>query len=254
VNTKQRSERTRLRRLYQRLVDAYGPQGWWPTTPDGEAEARYHSEGPDRILSSEERWEIVVGSLLTQNTSWAGAAESIRALRAHGALSPWELAHLDSTELSRLIKPSRYHNQKARRLQALASYVLDRYSGDVTTFLGCGRPDLSDRELRDELLVLDGIGPETADSILLYAAQRPVFVIDAYTKRICARLGFVEERVSYEELQALFVNSLKGDTLDYNEYHALLVRHAVEHCRVQPLCSGCCLRRSCRYVGRMKEG
>ena len=235
-----------MRSTYRRLLERYGPQGWWPTTMTAATEPRYHPGDGPRQLSAEERWEVVVGAILTQNTSWAGAAESISALQKRSSLQPERLARMSLSVLSRSIRPSRYHNQKARRLHDLASYVLRLYDGSIDAFLGC-EPHKSDEQLREELLSLDGIGPETADSILLYGAQRSAFVVDAYTKRICSRLGLVEADVAYDELQVLFVDSLKADVQTFNEYHALLVRHAVEHCRIKPGCEGCCLRSSCDY-------
>ena len=244
-----------MRAIYRRLREGYGSQGWWPTTAAATTEPRYHPGDTARQLSEEERWEVVVGAVLTQNTTWLSATKAIRSLQERKSLQPARLARLSLTELSRLIRPSRYHNQKARRLHDIASYVLRQYAGSVNAFLDCGPPPgiagrgphKSDEQLRQELLYLDGIGPETADSILLYAAQRPAFVIDAYTRRICARLGFVERDITYEKLQALFVASLKENVETYNEFHALLVRHAIEHCRQKPVCDGCCLRRSCHY-------
>ena len=233
--------RRKLQRIYQRLLGRYGPQGWWPTTPAGGRSPKYHPGETSRPLRDGERWEIVLGAVLTQNTGWSNAEESIRALYRGGVMQPARMCHLPHAALAGLIRPSRYYNQKARRLRELALYVVDRYGGSVTDFL-------SGEDLRDELLSLNGIGPETADSILLYAAQRQAFVVDAYTRRICSRIGIVDERVSYTDLQSLFANALPADADMFNEYHALLVRHAVEHCRTRPICSGCCLRRMCRYA------
>ncbi len=240
-NPSSRGVRRKLQRIYRRLLGRYGPQGWWPTTTPGASSPKYYPGETSRPLHDSERWEVVVGAILTQNTGWSNAEEAIRTLCSSDALRPARMCRLSHSELARLIRPSRYYNQKARRLGELALYVVDRYGGSVSDFLSGG-------DLRDELLSLNGIGPETADSILLYAAQREAFVVDAYTRRICSRIGLVDEKVSYTDLQSLFANTLPADADIYNEYHALLVRHAVERCRTRPICSECCLRRMCDHA------
>ena len=145
-------------------------------------------------------------------------------------------------ELAELIRPARYFNQKARHLQELARYVESEYDDDLTALL-----DRPHDALRAELLTLRGIGPETADSILLYAAGHPAFVVDAFTRRICSRLGWAAENASYAQLQTLFVAGLPADSQLFNEYHALIVRHAGKRCHPVPKCTGCCLRRMCDH-------
>lgn len=233
----------RLRRAYDRMLERYGPQGWWPTTPRGATTPRYFPGQAERQLSATQQWEIVVGAILTQNTSWSNATLALENLSARGCLSLECVRSLPHAELAQLIHPARYYNQKARHLQELAAYIAQHYGGDVAAMLR--RPF---DELRCELLGRRGIGPETADSILLYAAGCPAFVIDAFTRRICVRLGWVEEGVSYAQLQSLFVSSLQRDVGLFNEYHALIVRHASEHCRPKPVCSNCCLRRLCDHA------
>ena len=232
----------RLLAIYEKLYTSYGPQGWWPTTPTGKTTPVYRPGARSRRLNQGERWEIMVGALLTQNTTWHNAQLSLEALSAHGSLGLRSLHDLPLEQLSRLIRPARYFNQKAERLQQLAAHVLNRYYGSTAAL--ASRPPA---ELRLELLGLKGIGPETADSILLYAAQYPFFVIDAFTGRICQRLGLTAESASYDQLGDLFTHALPADAELFNEYHALLVRHAVEHCRPKPQCDGCCLKRSCRF-------
>jgi endonuclease-3 related protein len=232
----------RLLAIYEKLYTSYGPQGWWPTTPPGKTTPVYRPGATGRRLSQRERWEIVVGSLLTQNTTWHNAELCLEALSARGSLDLRALHALPLEHLTDLIRPARYFNQKAQRLHDLAGYVLDLYGGSTGALTR--RPAA---ELRAELLSLRGIGPETADSILLYAAQYPFFVIDAFTRRICYRLGLAAESASYGELRDLFVDALPADADLFNEYHALLVRHAVERCRPKPRCGGCCLKRSCKF-------
>ena len=184
----------------------------------------------------------MVGALLTQNTSWHNAEQSLVALTRGGHRSAEAISRLELQQLAELIRPSRYFNQKARRLLGVAGYVVAEYSGRVSELLR--RPA---DQLRPELLSLPGIGPETADSILLYAAGYPVFVVDAYTRRIGARLGWFDDDINYDDLQAFFSRSLPADAPLFAEYHALLVRHAVDHCLTKPLCATCCLRRRCHY-------
>ena len=167
----------KLRRVYDHLLERFGPQGWWPTTPRGATRPRYYPGRPDRRLTGNQRWEIIVGAILTQNTTWSNAALALEALTSHDSLACDRLARLPHVELAQLIRPARYFNQKARHLQELAAYLARHHGGDVSALL---RRPLE--ALRPELLARRGIGPETADSILLYAAQRPAFVIDAFTR------------------------------------------------------------------------
>ena len=181
-----------LGRLYEQLHAHFGPQGWWPTTPPGQLRPAYYPGQVGRALSEAERWEIAVGALLTQNTAWRNVELAFEALHRRGALALPALLALDEQELAALIRPSGYYNQKARRLRHLAGHLTTRHQGRLENLLA-GPTD----RVRTELLGLPGIGPETADSILLYAGGYPVFVIDAYTRRICSRLGWVGEGIGY---------------------------------------------------------
>lgn len=213
------AKRETLVEIYQRLLSAYGPQGWWP---------------------GESRFEVMVGAILTQATAWRNVERAIERLKAAGALSPEKLASLSEEELAELVRPAGFFRQKTRRLRALLRLI--RQHGDVEGLLS-----LPAGELRRKLLALPGIGPETADSILLYAAGYPVFVVDAYTKRILHRLGLLpDEKAGYEEVQELFEKELPRDPKLYGEYHALLVRHAKDHCRTRPRCPGCPLAPVCK--------
>ncbi len=236
-----------FRILYDRLYEHFGPQGWWPTTPLGETRPRYYPGRGARSLSTREQWEIVVGAILTQNTAWHNAEQALHALCARRLLDLAPLSSLDRKVLAGLIRPSGYYNQKTRKLKQIARYILAHY-GDTAALLE--RPL---ETLRPELLALNGIGPETADSILLYAAQYPTFVVDAYTRRICARLGLVDASIGYSELQARFARALPSDPVLFNEFHALLVKHATTYCKAEPLCRSCCLRRQCPFPGRRKK-
>jgi len=225
-------------RLYEVLAARYGPQGWWPLA--GRAgrlgfDGRGYHPGVYRVPGPRERFEVAAGAVLTQNTSWGNAEAALRALLAAGLLSPGALLDCSPQRLARLIRPSGYYNQKARKLRGLAVYLEG---------LACGRAQAPTREA---LLALWGLGPETADSILLYAWHRPVCVVDAYTRRLLRRLDWIEGREGYEELAALCSRGLAVEVPVYQEFHALVVRHAKEHCRAAPECRGCPLAgRLCR--------
>jgi endonuclease-3 related protein len=213
--------REALLEIYARLEARYGSQHWWP------------ADGP---------FEVMVGAVLTQQAAWTNAERAIANLKAAGALSPRVLRCLPAAELAQLIRPSLYHNAKAGKLKALASWLGDRYQDDLAELF---RQDVS--TLRRQLLSVYGIGEETADSIILYAAGKPVFVIDAYTRRILSRLGLEPAKNTYRAYQSLFTSHLPEEAGLFNEYHALLVRLGKEVCRSRPLCGECCLVSFCRY-------
>lgn len=200
-----------LRILYQQLLKHYGKQYWWP------------AKSP---------FEVMVGAILTQNTSWRNVEMAIANLKKTRCLSPQKICQLSLKELALLIKPSGYHTVKAKRLQAFCTWYLAQ--GGLKNL-----KRYKTQLLRIELLKVHGIGPETADAILLYAFLRPVFVIDAYTKRILQRLEWIKGTEDYETLRALFEQNLKPNVAIFNEYHALLVQHAKMACRKRPLCNEC---------------
>jgi len=203
-----------LRKIYLRLFDRFGPQSWWP---------------------GETPFEVAVGAILTQNTNWTNVEKAIANLKSHRCLSPGRIRMLSERKLAELIRPSGYFNQKARRLKDFVHHLEANYGGSMAAMARSGQ-----NELRQELLHLKGIGPETADSILLYALNKPFFVIDAYTKRVLTRHGFVDEQATYHEMQELFHVHLERELSLYNEYHALFVRLCKEHCAKRlPLCEGC---------------
>jgi endonuclease-3 related protein len=201
------------------LYAAYGPQRWWP---------------------GETAVEVIVGAILTQSAAWTNVEKALSNLTAAGALSPEGLRALAEDQLAALIRPSGYFNDKARKLKAFVALLDERYGGDLDRMLASPVD-----ELRAALLATHGIGPETADSILLYAAGQPVFVIDAYTRRTFSRLGFLPEGDSYHGWQRLFMRALPSDAPLFNEYHALIVRHGKEVCRKRPLCARCPLAAVC---------
>jgi endonuclease III related protein len=202
-----------LTRIYNRLLEAYGPQHWWP---------------------ADSRLEVMVGAVLTQNTNWKGVEKAVANLKENGLLSPDKIQATSAEKLATLIKPAGYFNLKARRLKNLIGMVAETYGGDLDAM---GRMETA--QLCQELLSVNGVGPETADSILLYAFHRPIFVVDTYTYRVTSRHGLIEEEVSYHALQDLFMQHLPLDVDMFNEYHALLVRVGKSHCQRKPRCQDC---------------
>jgi endonuclease-3 related protein len=202
-----------LRDMYRRLLRAYGPQDWWPAqTPT----------------------EIVVGAILTQNTAWTNVQRAIANMRRARALSWKALRDLSAAELEELIRPSGTFRVKAARLLAFVSTLWREHDGSLESLLD-GDLDAA----RRRLLAIRGVGRETADAILLYAGNRPTFVVDAYTKRILRRHRMIEANTDYESVRGLFQASLPADAALYNEYHALLVAVAKKHCRSKAACEGC---------------
>jgi endonuclease-3 related protein len=205
-----------LNNYYRSLFDAHGPQHWWP---------------------GRTRFEVIVGAILTQNTSWSNVEAAIRNLRAARLVSPAAIEAVPVTKLARLIRPSGYFRQKAKKLKSFTAFLFSRYSGSLAHMFRTPT-----QILRERLLSVHGIGPETADSILLYAGDHPVFVIDAYTRRILERHNLATSKHSYEELRALFESSLPRDPQLFNEFHALIVHTGKHFCRKSvPRCSECSL-------------
>jgi len=208
-----------LRDIYQRLMACYGPQHWWP---------------------AREPFEIIVGAILTQSAAWGNVEKAITNLKAAEALSPQALRHLSLSEVAELIRPSGYYNAKALKLKSLAHWLGKHCDNNLDKLFAS---DTS--HLRQQLLSIYGIGQETADSIILYAASKPIFVIDAYTRRIINRIGLAPGGNSYAAYQSLFMDNLPTDARLFNEYHALLVCLAKSVCRSRPLCQQCCLNDIC---------
>ena len=204
---------TSLNEIYGRLREAYGPQHWWP------------ADGP---------LEVMVGAVLTQNTNWRSVEKAVANLKGSGLLSVERLHSVPVEEIAQIIRPAGYFNLKARRLKNLITLVAETYGGSLEAM---AREETI--QLRNELLAVKGVGPETADSILLYAFHRPIFVVDAYTSRVVSRHGLIEQTASYRELQQLFMDNLPLETPMFNEYHALLVRVGKRRCQRKPRCQGC---------------
>jgi endonuclease-3 related protein len=214
----QPSGTTTLRQYFEVLFQAYGPQHWWP---------------------GRTRFEIIVGAVLTQNTSWTNVEHAIRNLRDAHLLTPDAIRRVSSITLARHLRPSGYFRQKTKTLKAFVRFLYLSHGGALTRMFRTPT-----RVLRDQLLAVRGIGPETADSILLYAGKHPVFVIDAYTRRIVERHELAHSRASYDELRAQFEAALPRDHRLFNEFHALIVHVGKNYCRPRnPVCSECPLSR-----------
>jgi endonuclease-3 related protein len=213
--------RQQLTEIYGLLWERYGPQHWWP------------ADSP---------FEVIVGAILTQSAAWTNVERAVKNLGDAGALAPAPLRQMPQRRLAELVYPSGYYNAKALKLKAFVQFLGDRYGDSLEELFS-----LDIRALRAELLSIHGVGEETADSIVLYAAHKPLFVIDAYTRRMVSRLGLHTSNGQYAGFQKLFMETLPADEMLFNEYHALIVRHGKEVCRKSPLCDRCCLSERCPY-------
>jgi endonuclease-3 related protein len=206
-----------LTEIYKLLFDRFGPQHWWP---------------------GETQFEIITGAILTQNTNWTNVEKAIANLKSAGFLTSEKLHHLDISKLAELIRPAGYYNIKTKRLKNFINWLFQNYDGQLINL-----ENLDTDRLRTELLAVKGIGRETADSILLYAFGREIFVIDAYTARVAVRHGLIEPQADYEQLRELFQSNLPQDSQLFNEYHALLVNVGKNYCKPKAKCSGCPLEK-----------
>jgi endonuclease-3 related protein len=216
-----RSLNQQLTEIYHLLLARYCPQHWWP---------------------ADTAFEVIVGAILTQSAAWGNVEKAISNLKQAGAMTPESLRKLPLGRLAKLIYPSGYYNAKALKLKSFVGHLEEAHEDSLERLFS-----LDIHRLRSELLNIHGIGPETADSIILYAAHKPIFVIDAYSRRILSRLGLNPSMDNYSAFQAIFMGNLPADEKLFNEYHALLVRHSKEVCRKTPLCDDCCLRQLCLY-------
>jgi endonuclease-3 related protein len=205
---------TELRNVYERLLAAFGPQHWWP------------GDSP---------FEVIVGAVLVQNTSWKNVERAIANLREEGRMSPRGLYELSPEELAELIRPAGYYQVKTKRLRNLLAHIVDKYDGSLDAMFATDLPTL-----REELLSIHGIGPETADAILLYAGGKATFVVDTYTHRVLARHGWIGYDATYDEIKEHFEANLPSSATLFNEYHALVVRVGKDYCRrSRPKCEEC---------------
>jgi endonuclease III related protein len=207
------SKSERIKGFYDALYKRLGPQGWWPADTE---------------------LECILGAILTQNTAWKNVEKALGNLKKEGLISVEKLVLIPTAALAKLIRPSGFFNQKAIKVKNFIGFLMENYDGDLQKML-----EEDTDILREKLIGIRGIGPETTDSILLYAAKKPTFVVDAYTYRILSRHGLISEDSTYGEMQEAFMDSLPKDAELFNEYHALLVRLGKEWCKKSPMCRGC---------------
>lgn len=210
-----------LHSFYRELLARFGHRSWWP------------ADSP---------FEVCVGAVLTQNTSWKNVVKAIECLKSASALDPFILYKMAHEELASLIKPAGYYNVKARRLKSFIAHLVEKHGGELASLFASA----TDR-LRVELLSINGIGKETGDSIILYAANKPIFVVDTYTRRVLERHGIIDEKATYDDVQELFHASLPGDTALYNDFHAQFVAVGHHFCKRKPRCEQCPL---CDFLER----
>ncbi|MEK7237884.1 MAG: endonuclease III domain-containing protein [Nitrospirota bacterium] len=216
MGKKARTHKRVLTEIYRNLYNAFGPQRWWP---------------------GETPFETAVGAILTQNTNWGNVEKAINNLKKQKSLNAKTLHNMADKKLALLIKPAGYYNIKTKRLKKFLDFFTNYYKGSIE------KMKTEDKEaLREKLLNINGIGPETADSILLYALEKPIFVIDAYTKRALVRHGIVSEGSTYHEMQEIFHKNLPQDTTLFNEFHALFVKLGKDFCKTKPRCEACPLK------------
>ncbi len=212
-----------LMAIYEKMYQAFGPQHWWPAEDD---------------------FEVMVGAILTQSVSWKNVGKAISNLKSEDLLSVKAILSVENNKLAGLIKSTMYFNQKAIKLKNLCKHLQLKYNGNI---YGLFEKDIY--QMRKELLSIKGIGPETADSIILYAARKPIFVVDAYTRRIFTRLGLLPDNVKYQEMQDFFMQHLPTDVKLFNEYHALIVRLGKDYCKKnKPLCTKCPIKTHCTGI------
>lgn len=209
-----------LKDIYRKLYSYFGPQHWWP---------------------ADSAFEVVIGTILTQNTAWANVEKGIARLKKKKLLDPERLYNTNIKQIAELIRPCGYYNVKAVRIKNFLETLFADFKGKLSLMFS-----LESKHLREKLLEIKGIGPETADSILLYAAKKPIFVVDAYTRRFLLRHRLIKEKANYQQIQTLFEESLANSLKMFNEYHALIVRLAKEFCCQRPRCNICPLGESNR--------
>jgi len=213
---RQKRKGKKLLQIYQRLHNSIGPRQWWP---------------------GDSTFEVIIGAILTQNTSWKNVEKAIGALKERKVLHPLKLYNLEEERLAKIIKSSGFFNIKAKRIKNFIGFLFENYQGSIEKMFS---EELT--SLRENLLNINGIGPETADSILLYAGEKPIFVVDAYTKRILIRHNLIPETASYSEIQELFMKNLEKDVKMFNEYHALFVYIGKNFCKRIPKCESCTIK------------
>ncbi len=213
--------------LYDLLLKNFGGQNWWP---------------------GETPFEVIIGAILTQNTAWQNVEVAIMNLKEKGLLTPEGIYNAKEDELEKCIRPAGYFRIKTKRLKGFITFLFEEFNGDLDKLFSLPLP-----ELRSKLLEVYGIGPETADSIILYAGEKPTFVVDAYTKRIFSRLGILNNNLGYDDVKRYFEDNLSKNIELYNEYHALIVMLGKNYCKTRPICDQCPLKSPCDYPIQAKK-
>ena len=226
-----------LNKIYSKLYSHFGPQFWWPVTKEGDITPKYHK---NIQLTEKQKLEICFGAILAQNTNWKNVEKAIIELNKNNLIDVNKIIKIHDKKLAKIIKSSGYHNQKAKKLKNFCYFLLKNYNGNLKKLF-----DNDIKILRKELISVNGIGPETADSIILYAAKKPIFVVDAYTKRAINRIGFKESE--YHEIQDLFMQNLPNSEKLFNECHALIVELGKSICKKIPLCEKCPINSDCDF-------
>ncbi len=232
-----------IKKIYDGLFSHFGPQNWWPVTKNKDTAPKYHQ---NINLNEKQKLEICFGAILTQNTNWKNVEKAIVQLNKNQLINIDKIIKIDDKKLAEIIKSSGYHNQKAKKLKNFCLFLMNNYNGNIKRLFSNNIG-----QLRKELLSVNGIGPETADSIILYAAKKPIFVIDAYTKRIYSRIFNIKKELGYDELQQIFMKKLDKDEKLFNEYHTLLVELGKNICKKKPLCNQCPINNMCNYYNRI---
>ena len=222
-----------LLNVYNILLKDYGPQNWWPATKQGRIKPEY-TGGPK---NDTQKLEVCIGAILTQNTSWKNVEKAIANLNSENLIGIVKLQKIKTEKLEKLIRPSGFFKQKAECMKGFVEFASDKIFSEFT---------------RQDLLKLKGVGPETADSILLYACNKPTFVVDAYTKHVFSRLGLIKSG-QYDQVKKHFQDNLPQDVKLYQEFHALIVEHAKRFCKKEPECGHCPLNEQCKYYANLKN-
>jgi endonuclease III related protein len=228
--------------LYEILLSHFGNLNWWPKDID------YHKKE-----GSDSRFEVIVGAILTQNAAWTNVEKALENLKSKKLLDIEKISKLDIKLLQKIVRPTGFFNQKAKRVKYISEYLESNYSADLDIFF-----NRAVNRIREELLKINGIGPETADSILLYAGNKPIFVVDAYTKRICKRLP-IDVNPTYDNIQYYFQSDIsnkynKNEILKiFNELHALIVNLGKNYCKSKPKCDTCPLQKYCMYIKQLSQ-
>ena len=228
--------------LYKILLNHFGNLNWWPK------DIKYHKN-----TRSDPRFEVIVGAILTQNAAWTNVEKALKNLKSKKLLDIEKISKLDIKLLQKIVRPTGFFNQKAKRVKYISEYLESNYSANLDTFF-----NRDFNIIREELLHINGIGPETADSILLYAGDKPIFVVDAYTKRICKRLP-IDVNPTYDFIQNYFQNDISKKfnkneiSKIYNKLHALIVNHGKNYCKSKPKCDNCPIKEKCMYNKQLSQ-